>query len=170
MVNHNQSNPHFSESNLKIPTINFTEGWFEYLTHAFPHHTDYAGVVWHGTYVSWLEELRVAGLRLAGLDYSLLVAAGCDLPVVEMRLRYHQSIRMGMDILVRGRMMKHFGVRIPWEYSIESVDRQERYASAEIVLVPVDRSTNKILRRLPENLKTVLEPFVNDLEEVRSWE
>ncbi len=33
--------------------------WFEYPVRAQPHHTDYAGVVWHGSYIIWLEEARV---------------------------------------------------------------------------------------------------------------
>ncbi|NEO28658.1 MAG: acyl-CoA thioesterase, partial [Kamptonema sp. SIO4C4] len=40
-----------------------TEYWYEYLVKAQPHHTDYAGVVWHGSYISWLEEARVECLR-----------------------------------------------------------------------------------------------------------
>ena len=29
-----------------------------------PQHTDYAGVMWHGAYVQWLEEARVRLSRL----------------------------------------------------------------------------------------------------------
>ncbi|MCZ0899091.1 acyl-CoA thioesterase, partial [Microcoleus sp. HI-ES] len=36
-----------------------SEGWFEYLVRVYPHHTDYSGVVWHGTYLAWREEARV---------------------------------------------------------------------------------------------------------------
>lgn len=32
-----------------------------------PQHTDYAGVLWHGAYVQWLEEARVEALQAAGL-------------------------------------------------------------------------------------------------------
>ena len=35
------------------------ENWFEYPVRAQPHHTDYAGIVWHGTYLTWMEEARV---------------------------------------------------------------------------------------------------------------
>ena len=26
------------------------DGWFEYIVRVHPHHTDYSGAVWHGTY------------------------------------------------------------------------------------------------------------------------
>jgi len=43
--------------------------WFDYVVRVSPHHTDYGGIVWHGTYISWMEEARVERLRLAGLEY-----------------------------------------------------------------------------------------------------
>jgi acyl-CoA thioester hydrolase len=78
-----------------------TENWFEYPVRSQPHHTDYAGIVWHGTYVAWMEEARVECLRSIGIDFADLVALGCDLPVVELSLRYHRPIRMGMAAVVR---------------------------------------------------------------------
>ncbi|MGL5082569.1 MAG: acyl-CoA thioesterase [Microcoleaceae cyanobacterium] len=140
--------------------INFTNGWFEYPIHAFPHHTDYAGIVWHGTYLNWMEEARVEGLRLAGIDYRDLVTAGCDLPVVDANIRYHQSIKMGMDAVVRARLLQPSKIRLLWDYQIKSIDRQVRYVTAQITLVPVDRATGKVMRRLPENLKTAFDNFL----------
>ena len=34
-----------------------------------PQHTDHAGVMWHGAYVSWLEEARIHALSNVGLNY-----------------------------------------------------------------------------------------------------
>jgi len=68
--------------------------WFEYRVRSHPHHTDYAGVVWHGTYIAWMEEARVECLRSRGFDCTDVVTWGLDLPVVDLCLRYHRSIRM----------------------------------------------------------------------------
>ncbi len=32
-----------------------------------PQNTDHAGVMWHGSYLTWLEEARVKALFLAGI-------------------------------------------------------------------------------------------------------
>ncbi|MEC4985533.1 MAG: hypothetical protein SAJ37_12075 [Oscillatoria sp. PMC 1068.18] len=32
-----------------------TEEWYEYPIKVQPHHTDYAGIVWHGSYLTWME-------------------------------------------------------------------------------------------------------------------
>ncbi|MGB3401627.1 MAG: thioesterase family protein [Microcoleaceae cyanobacterium] len=131
------------------------DGWLYYPVHAFPHHTDYAGVVWHGTYLNWMEEARVEWLRLAGLHYRDLVAMGCDLPVVELSIRYHQSVTMGMDVRVCCRISSPPKLRIQWEYKIESLDTQQTFATATVTLVPVDRKTGKIMRCLPSQLQAL---------------
>lgn len=131
------------------------ENWFEYPVRAQPHHTDYAGIVWHGTYVAWMEEARVECLRSIGIEFADLVALGCDLPVVELSIRYHRSMRMGKAALVRARM-KMEGVRINWDYQILSPDPQELYITAQVTLVATDRAKGRIMRQLPPEIKAVL--------------
>ncbi len=46
------------------------EKWFEYSVRAQPHHTDYAGIVWHGSYIAWMEEARVECLRSIGIEFA----------------------------------------------------------------------------------------------------
>ena len=130
--------------------------WFEYLVRAQPHHTDYAGIVWHGSYVAWMEEARVECLRSIGIEFADLVALGCDLPVVELSIRYHQPIQMGMAVVVRTRMAEMEGVRVNWDYQIQSTDGQELFATARVALVAVDREKGKIMRQLPPAVKEAL--------------
>lgn len=147
-----------SETNSAIqPVTNTGAGpWFEYPVRAYPHHTDYAGVVWHGLYLTWMEEARVECLRSIGIEFANLVALGCDLPVVELNLRYHQPVQMGMAAVVRTRMTEMTGVRINWEYQIQSPDAQTLYVSGLVTLVAVDREKGKILRQLPTAVKDAL--------------
>jgi acyl-CoA thioester hydrolase len=130
--------------------------WFEYSVYAYPHQTDYAGIVWHGTYLTWMEEARVECLRSIGIEFADLVALGCDLPVVELSLRYHQSIRMGMSAIVKTRMTEMTGVRINWQYQIVSSDGQELYVTGLVTLVALDREKGKVLRQLPPTVKAAL--------------
>jgi acyl-CoA thioester hydrolase len=132
------------------------EGVFLYPVRVQPHHTDYAGVVWHGSYITWLEEARVEWLRYGGVDFATLVALGCDLPVVEMGLKYHRWLHMGMTAMVRFRVVQR-GVRLHFDYEIQSGDGQERYVTAQVTLVPVDRATGKIRRRLPPEFQAAIE-------------
>nr|WP_199296149.1 thioesterase family protein [Trichocoleus sp. FACHB-591] len=134
--------------------------WFEYPVRVHPNHTDYAGAVWHGAYVAWMEEARIECLRAIGIDYADLVALGCDLPVVDLSVRYHRSLRLGMSALVKARMADVDGVRINWDYQIQSPDGAELYLTARVILVAVDREKGKIMRRLPPAVKDALARLV----------
>lgn len=130
--------------------------WFDYPVQVHPHHTDYAGVVWHGSYIAWMEEARIECLRSLGINYADLVVLGCELPVVDLSIRYHRPLRMGMAALVRTRMADLVGVRINWDYQIQSPNAQELYITAKVTLVAVDREKGKILRQLPPAMKDAL--------------
>ena len=130
--------------------------WFEYPLVVHPHHTDYGGVVWHGTYLAWMEEARVACLKSIGIDFADLVAMGCDLPVVEVSIRYHCALKMGESAIVKTRTIDMEGVRIIWEYEIESVDRSIVYLTGMVTLVAVDREKGKIMRQLPATVRDAL--------------
>ncbi|MBE9005137.1 acyl-CoA thioesterase [Fortiea sp. LEGE XX443] len=132
------------------------DSWFEYPVRVQPHHTDYAGIVWHGTYLTWMEEARVECLRSIGIEFADLVALGCDLPVVELSVRYHRSIQLGLSAIVKTRMTEVTGVRINWDYAIVSPDGAQLYVTAQVTLVALDRERGKIMRQLPVSVKDAL--------------
>ncbi|ELR99147.1 thioesterase family protein [Gloeocapsa sp. PCC 73106] len=142
------------EANPSIKTT--SENWFEYPIKVYPHHTDYAGVVWHGTYITWLEAARVECLLSNGIDFSELVSVGCDLPVVDLSIRYHHPLAMGNSAIVKTRMTEIEGVRIHWDYKIQSLDGQKTYISGRVTLVAIDRDKGKIMRQLPPVVKNAL--------------
>ncbi len=143
-------------SALDKPSNQESENWFEYPVRVQPHHTDYAGIVWHGSYLTWMEDARVECLRSIGIEFADLVALGCDLPVVELSVRYHRSIQLGMPAVVKTRMAEVTGVRINWDYAIVSTDGQELYVTAKVTLVALDRERGKIMRQLPPSVKDAL--------------
>ncbi|MEO1427721.1 MAG: thioesterase family protein [Cyanobacteria bacterium J06632_19] len=135
--------------------LHASESWFKYPVRVQPHHTDYAGVVWHGRYIAWMEEARVECLRSIGIEFVDLVALGCDLPVVEMSIRYHKSLQLGMAAVIKTRMEEVTGVRINWDYAIQSPNGEDLYVSAKVTLVAKDMEKGKIMRQLPPRVKEV---------------
>jgi acyl-CoA thioester hydrolase len=133
-----------------------SDKWFEYPIIVHPHHTDYGGIVWHGTYLTWMEEARVEYLRSLGLDYAHFVHLGYELPVVEVNLRYHQSLKMGEQAIVKTRMNDIRGVRLNWDYQIADWQGLTVYVSGYVTLVGIDREKGKIMRRLPSLLEKAL--------------
>jgi acyl-CoA thioester hydrolase len=133
-----------------------TEAWFEYPVRAQPHHTDYSGVVWHGTYLTWMEAARVECLRAMGVDFADLVRLGCDLPVIELSVRYHRSMRLGEAAIVKTRMTEIAGVKMNWDYKIQPLQEKDLYVSGRVTLVAIDREKGKIMRQLPPAVKDIL--------------
>ena len=126
------------------------EGLFNYPVHVYPHHTDYSGVVWHGTYLTWMEAARVECLRSVDISFEALISAGVDLPVAEMSVRYHRSARMGDDVLVMTKLIPD-KVRLNWEYQIRT--ETDLCVTAVVTLVAVDFEKRKLLRSLPSSLE-----------------
>jgi acyl-CoA thioester hydrolase len=128
--------------------------WFDYPVRVHPHQTDYAGVVWHGSYIVWLEEARVAYFSALGVEYADLVTSGCELPVVDLSLRYHRAIKMGSEAIVKTCLSEIKGVRINWDYCIESA--AGLHVTARVTLVAIDAHKAKIMRRLPPIIEEAL--------------
>ncbi len=159
MASSEESQPQLSTSAIQNQSTPKSEAWFEYVVRVHPHHTDYAGIVWHGTYISWMEEARIESLRSIGIEFADLVDLGYDLPVVELSVRYHKSVKLGMEVVIKTRMANTEGVRLEWDYQIQSLDGKELYVTAKVTLVTIDREKGKIMRRLPPAVKTALIKF-----------
>ena len=63
---------------------------------------------------------------------------------------------MGMAAVVRTRMVAMEGVRVNWDYQIQSADGQDLFATARVALVAVDREKGKIILQLPPAVKEAL--------------
>lgn len=140
----------------KQPKIS-SENWFSYPIIVQPNHTDYSGVVWHGNYIAWLEEARVEYLRSVGVNFADLVALGCDLPVVELDISYHKSIKMGEKAMVKAYLHPFSGIKLNWDYRIESLDEERLFVTAKVILVTVDRNKGKIMRKFSPEVKHILD-------------
>ena len=121
-----------------------------------PQHTDYAGVMWHGAYVQWLEEARVEALEAAGLGYAAMTAMGVDMPVVSLQLDYRRPLRHGDEVCVESRCSAQQGARWPWVSRFVCKDTVVAEAVVNLVMV----SEGRVLRRVPAQLQEVMDQLV----------
>jgi acyl-CoA thioester hydrolase len=131
-----------------------------------PQHTDHAGVMWHGTYLAWLEEARVEALAAVGLAYSDLSARGLELPVVSLSIDYRQALLHGDRVELRSAVLPRKGVKLPWQSRFLG-PTGELAASARVDLVLVDRHAGtggpagavgrRVLRHWPPELARAVE-------------
>lgn len=66
-----------------------------------------------------MESARVECLRELGIELADLVALGCDLPVVDLSIRYHRPVRLGITAVIRTRLLQSSRIRMVWDYRIQ---------------------------------------------------
>lgn len=135
-----------------VPAADSSLTWLEYFVRVQPRHTDYAGVVWHGSYIEWMEAARIDALRTVGLEYAELVKWGCDLPVIELSLRYQRAIVMGDRVKVRSRVRVE-KIRLYWDQHIFTDNGEQPCVLGQVTLVPLNSENKRILRKLPQHLQ-----------------
>jgi acyl-CoA thioester hydrolase len=100
--------------------------------------TDMMGVVYHGSYLPWLEVARTAMLAAEGLPYRELEAAGFYLPVIEVNVRYKKPAHYADIITVEAIIREKPGVRMRIDYRL--CRGEEQIAEGHTVHVFIDKS------------------------------
>lgn len=80
--------------------------------------TDMMGIVYHGSYLPWLEMGRTQLLKERGYPYKELEAKGLFLPVIEINLKYRRPARYDDTILIRSIIKEKPFVKIHLDYEI----------------------------------------------------
>ena len=122
-----------------------------------PQHTDHAGVMWHGSYLNFLEEGRIDALEKVGHSYSELSKKGFEIPVFSIQLRYKISFIHGEKILLASQFKLENKIRLTCK-TLFLKSNGDIGAEAIIGLVVV-RKTNesiKLVRELPVQIKNIL--------------
>lgn len=125
-----------------------------------PHHTDHAGVMWHGTYLAWLEEARIEALANVGLNYSNLSRNGYELPVVSLEINYLKAIHHGERVLLKSWIMPKKGVRWRWKSQFFS-ENGSLAAEANVCLVLTMKieGISRVIRKVPDKFSNAFEKF-----------
>ena len=122
-----------------------------------PQHTDHAGVMWHGSYLDFLEEGRIDALDKVGFSYSKLSRKGFEIPVISVQLKYKISLTHGEKVLLTSKFKLENKIRLTCK-TLFLKSNGDIGAEAIIGLVVV-RKTNesiKLVRELPVQIKNIL--------------
>jgi acyl-CoA thioester hydrolase len=92
-------------------------------------------VVWHGHYLSYFEDARVAFGRRYGIDYTDTLEAGFAVPIVYASIDYHASARYGDVLDVIARLYWVESAKLLFGYEVRRHDDGELLATGETVQV-----------------------------------
>ena len=121
-----------------------------------PQHTDHAGVVWHGTYLNWLEESRIDSIGKAGIQYIELLNRGFEMPVYKVEIKYLIPILIGEEIIIKSLFIKNKGPRIKVNSKFTNI-KNKIYAEASIDIVLINKETFKVVRKRPDFIESYLD-------------
>ena len=122
--------------------------------------TDAYGVVWHGSYLRWLEMGRVGLCEMMG--HSLLdLVENHDIvmPVVSLNIKYKMSAKLDDDMIIETEISEFKGFTVTFKQSIRSKVNLKPYLEAEVVVVAVNND-GKLYRKMPEVLAKSFEKEV----------
>ena len=118
--------------------------------------TDAYGVVWHGSYLRWLEMGRVLYCEQLGLDLISLKENDIVIPVTNLNVRYKASAKLNDKLIIKTKVSKITPLSMTFEQIITNASTHQTYIQAYVDVVAINNS-GKLYRRLPDVLKTAFE-------------
>ena len=113
--------------------------------------TDSYGVVWHGSYLRWLEMGRVELCNEMGLNINELHAQDIALPVVSLNVKYKSSARLEDAMIIETEIAEFKGFTVTFKQSIKSKETGKTFIEADFVVVAISND-GKLYRRMPKVL------------------
>ena len=135
--------------------MNGSKTW-ELRKKVLPQHTDHAGVMWHGTYINWLEESRIDSICKAGIKYIELLKKGFEMPVYKVEIKYLVPILIGEEIIIKSLFIKNKGPRIKVNSKFSNINNKI-YADASVEIVLINKETFKVVRKRPDFIESYLD-------------
>lgn len=118
--------------------------------------TDAYSVAWHGSYLRWMEMARVEFCSEIGIDLVDLQKKDIAIPVTNINIRYKSSAFLDEKIIVETTLTKMSPLTVTFTQIIKNAESGQVHTVAEVEVVAV-HNDGKLYRRLPDDLKTVLE-------------
>jgi acyl-CoA thioester hydrolase len=140
--------------------------------------TDLTGHAWHGSYLRWLEELRMTCLAQYGLRYADMVDRfNMQLVAADLHIRYAKPALLGDILTMRLTPDPVASTRVRIVLDSEFVKhgkdgKEVLLARIRLESAPVSWETGRVLRKWPEGFEAVIRKvFVGDgsVPQLPSW-
>ena len=113
--------------------------------------TDAYGVVWHGSYLRWLEMGRVGVCEMLGHNLIDLKDKDIVLPVVNLNVKYRMSAKLNDVVVTETEISEFNGFTVKFKQIIRSKETGKVCIDAEVSVVAIDNN-GKLYRKMPEVL------------------
>lgn len=117
--------------------------------------TDAYGVVWHGSYLRWMEMGRVELCEQAGLNLINLEKMDIAMPVTNMNVRYKSSARLNDVVVVETWIKDISPIRLTFAQTIRNKENGKLFIKAEFEVVAI-HNDGSLYRKMPEAITNAL--------------
>ena len=118
----------------------------------YPGDTDIYGVVWHGSYIKWLEAGRIELLEKIGIKFHELDKMGILMPVVEFDTRYKRFTRVYEMLSIETSIEQFNKTDVVFYQEIKNIETNKLILSARVKGVTTNRE-GKLFKVIPDYLQ-----------------
>ena len=118
--------------------------------------TDAYGVVWHGSYLRWMEAGRIELCESMGHNLVELQEKDITLPVVNLNVRYKSAAKLNDEVIIETSIKKYNPLSVTFEQKIYTKADKRLCISAEVTVVAVSNA-GKLYRKMPDILVEMFE-------------
>ncbi len=123
--------------------------------------TDNYGVVWHGSYLRWMEMGRVDYCAQNGYTLKQLESMDILLPVSSINIKYKSSAKLEDIVVVETEISEFSGLTATFKQTIKSKETNKVFITAEVVIVAVHQDA-KLYRKIPEPLYSIFDKEIKE--------
>ena len=125
-------------------------------TKVFYSDTDAYGVVWHGSYLRWLEMGRVLLCEKANIKLSQLDKEDIVLPVAELNIKYKNSAKLDDEIIIETNIIDKGRFYVTFQQFVKNEKTNKTYIEALVKVVAIHKD-GKLYRSLPEQIEKIVQ-------------
>ena len=123
--------------------------------------TDAYGVVWHGSYLRWLEMGRVELCEKMGYNLIDLEAQNIVLPVINLNVRYKFSAKLNDELIIETSIQKYNSLSVTFEQKMIDKKTGRTCIEALVDVVAIDKN-GKLYRKMPQILSDAFAKALED--------
>jgi len=123
--------------------------------------TDAMGVVWHGNYFKFFEDVREHfGLKY-GIDYLKIAENGYFIPIIHSEIQYKSPIYYGQKAQIMADMHYSKAAKMCFSYTIINLTSQQIATQGNTTQVYIDSQSRELILNKPS--------FMLEWEEQQAW-
>lgn len=108
--------------------------------------TDAYRVVWHGSYLNFLERGRYNICKDIGVDIDLIDTNGITFPIVDLHVRYKSPATLFEEIVIETEITEVKSRTVTFFQTIKNKKSEVTHITAEVVCCAVGSSENKLTK------------------------